>query len=101
MQVVLLIIHLAIAIALVGVILLQRSEGGGLGMGGGNAGGFMSVRGAANLLTRATTILAIGFLITSLSLAVLAGRGQDSGSVLDETDIESPQPDSPTVPIPD
>jgi preprotein translocase subunit SecG len=101
MHIVLLVIHLAIALALVGVILLQRSEGGGLGMGGGNAGGFMSVRGAANLLTRATTILAAGFLITSLSLVILSGRGQEGSSVLDETDIEAPQPEAPTVPIPD
>lgn len=92
---------MAIALALVGVILLQRSEGGGLGMGGGNAGGFMSVRGAANLLTRATTILATAFLVTSLSLAVMAGRGQQGSSVLDETDIEVPVPEVPSVPIPD
>ncbi|GEQ96813.1 hypothetical protein JCM17844_04500 [Iodidimonas gelatinilytica] len=100
MQVVLLIIHLAIAIALVGVILLQRSEGGGLGMGG-NAGGMMSARGAADLLTKATSFLAAGFLLTSLTLAILAGQGRESSSVLDETNIEASQPETPTVPIPD
>lgn len=100
MQVVLLIIHLAIALALVGVILLQRSEGGGLGMGG-TAGGMMSARGAANLLTRATAFLAAGFLVTSLLLAIMAGQGGDSGSVVDETPIEreSPQPEVPEVPV--
>lgn len=101
MHILLLVIHLAVALALVGVILLQRSEGGGLGIGGGNAGGFMSVRGAANLLTRATTILAAIFLVTSMSLTILSGKGQGSGSVLDEVDIEAPVPEVPSVPIPD
>jgi preprotein translocase subunit SecG len=100
MQVVLLIVHLAIAIALVGVILLQRSEGGGLGMGGG-PGGMMSARGAADLLTKTTSILAVGFLITSLTLAILAGQGEDNRSVLDDTPLEQQQPDTPSVPVPE
>ena len=68
----LLVVHALIALALVTVILLQRSEGGGLGIGGGPGGGMVSVRGAANLLTRATTILAVLFIGTSILLAVLA-----------------------------
>ena len=68
----LLVVHALIALALVTVILLQRSEGGGLGIGGGTGGGMVSVRGAANLLTRATTTLAVLFIGTSILLAVLA-----------------------------
>jgi preprotein translocase subunit SecG len=68
----LLVVHALIALALVTVILLQRSEGGGLGIGGGTGGGMVSVRGAANLLTRATTALAVMFIGTSILLAVLA-----------------------------
>lgn len=68
----LLVVHALIALALVTVILLQRSEGGGLGIGGGTGGGMVSVRGAANLLTRATTVLAVLFISTSILLAVLA-----------------------------
>jgi preprotein translocase subunit SecG len=68
----LLVIHTLIAIGLVGVILLQRSEGGGLGIGGGTGGGLMSARGAANLLTRSTTVLASLFIASSILLAVLA-----------------------------
>lgn len=71
-----------------------------MGMGG-NAGGMMSARGAADLLTKATSFLAAGFLLTSLTLAILAGQGRESSSVLDETNIEAPQPETPTVPIPD
>lgn len=70
MQTVLIVIHLMIVLALVGVVLLQRSEGGGLGIGGGS--GFMSARGAANALTRTTAILAALFFVTSLGLGLLA-----------------------------
>ena len=70
MQTVLIVIHLMIVLALVGVVLIQRSEGGGLGIGGGS--GFMSARGAANALTRTTAILAAAFFITSLALGILA-----------------------------
>jgi len=70
MQTVLIVIHLMIVLALVGVVLIQRSEGGGLGIGGGS--GFMSARGTANALTRTTAILAALFFITSLALGILA-----------------------------
>lgn len=68
----LLVVHALIALALVGVILLQQSEGGGLGIGGGTGGGLMTARGAANLLTRSTTVLAAMFVVSSIILAVLA-----------------------------
>lgn len=68
----LLVVHGLIALALVAVILLQRSEGGGLGIGGGTGGGLMTARGAANLLTRSTTVLAAMFVGSSILLAVLA-----------------------------
>ncbi|MBX3598434.1 MAG: preprotein translocase subunit SecG [Rhizobiaceae bacterium] len=70
METVIIVIHLMIVLALVGVVLLQRSEGGGLGIGGGS--GFMSARGAANALTRATAFLAAAFFISSLLLSILA-----------------------------
>lgn len=102
MQVILLIVHLVIAISLVGVILLQRSEGGALGIGGGG-GGMMSARGAANLLTRVTTGLAVAFLATSMTLAILASNRDTDQSILDEAPVETQQgeDDSPQVPIPD
>lgn len=69
MQTVLIVIHLMIVLALVGVVLIQRSEGGGLGIGGGS--GFMSARGTANALTRTTGILAALFFLTSLGLGLM------------------------------
>lgn len=66
-------IHVLIVTALIGVVLLQRSEGGALGMGGGGGGGFMTGRGAANALTRTTSILAALFFATSMGLAIFAG----------------------------
>jgi len=71
-----LVVHLILAVALVGIVLMQRSEGGALGMGGGGGGGglggFMSGRAAANLLTRATAVIAALFIGTSLVLAIMA-----------------------------
>ena len=79
MATVLLIIHIMLALALIGVVLLQRSEGGALGIGGGGGGGgFMSGRGAANFLTRATAGLAAAFFATSLLLALIAQPVQRS-----------------------
>jgi preprotein translocase subunit SecG len=82
MQTVLIVIHLMVVLALVGVVLLQKSEGGGLGMGGG--GGFMSSRGTANVLTRTTAILAAIFFGTSLALSMLAGYSREPKSILDK-----------------
>lgn len=81
METVLIVIHLMIVIALVGVVLLQRSEGGGLGIGGGS--GFMTARGAANALTRSTAILAAAFFTTSLILSVIARYGEKPADILD------------------
>ena len=80
MQTVVIVIHLLIVLALVGVVLMQRSEGGGLGIGGGS--GFMTARGAANVLTRATAILATGFFITSLALGIMARYGENPTDIL-------------------
>ena len=87
MTTVILIIHIIISISIVGLVLMQRSEGGGLGIGGGN--NFMSARGTADLLTRATTILAIAFFCTSIILAMLAGYGNKSSSIIDEVSQEN------------
>ncbi|MDH3658559.1 MAG: preprotein translocase subunit SecG [Alphaproteobacteria bacterium] len=91
MTTILLIIHLLIALALVGVILLQRSEGGALGIGGGGGGGaggglggLMSGRASANLLTRTTAFLAVGFIATSLTLAIIASNRTAPTSILDQ-----------------
>jgi preprotein translocase subunit SecG len=82
MATVLLIIHIMIALALIGVVLLQRSEGGALGIGGGG-GGFMTGRGAANLLTRVTAGLAAAFFATSLLLSLVATRAGAPRSILE------------------
>jgi preprotein translocase subunit SecG len=82
---VVLIIHLILAVAICVVVLLQRSEGGGLGMGGGGVmGGVMTSRGAANVLTRTTAILAACFMVTSMTLAIMSGRGSGEGSIIEE-----------------
>ncbi|MCH7487660.1 MAG: preprotein translocase subunit SecG, partial [Proteobacteria bacterium] len=87
MTTVVLVIHLLLAIAMVGTVLLQRSEGGGLGMGGGGGGGgmggFMTGRETANLLTRVTAVLAALFFSTSLVLAIMAGGDRQTRSILD------------------
>ena len=83
MQTVIIVIHLMIVLAMVGLILLQKSEGGGLGMGGG--AGFMSSRGTANVLTRTTAILAGVFFATSLVLSILAGMDRKPRSILDSS----------------
>ena len=102
METIVLVIHLILAIALVGVVLLQRSEGGGLGIGGGGGGGLMSVRGTANLLTRATGIIAAAFMVTSLVLAIMAGSQSERRSILDQpTAAPATQeaPKEPSVPL--
>ncbi len=100
---VLLVIHLLVALAMIGVVLLQRSEGGGLGMGGGGGmGGFLTGRGTANLLTRATAILAAAFMVTSLTLSILAGGRPAPRSIIDELPQTPPpaeEPAGPSVPV--
>jgi len=106
MNAVIIVIHLILAIALVGTILLQRSEGGGLGMGGGGGGGmggFMTGRATANLLTRATAVIAALFMLTSLTLAILAGGDRESRSILDQppaaVEQEPAEPEGPSAPL--
>ncbi|VXC49335.1 Protein-export membrane protein SecG [Oceanicaulis sp. 350] len=94
MTAVLLIIHVLIAAALTGVILMQRSEGGALGIGGG-PGGMMSGRGAANLLTRITMILGALFIGNSILLAILSGVTTSTGSVLDRVGQSETSSDLP------
>ncbi|MBO6948385.1 MAG: preprotein translocase subunit SecG [Rhodospirillales bacterium] len=107
MESVVLVIHLILAIALVAVILMQRSEGGALGMGGsggGGGGGFMTGRAAADVLTRTTAILATCFIATSIILAIMASQSRESGSILDQAPAQSEAPaapsSTPTVPQP-
>lgn len=82
METVLIVLHLMIVVALVGTVLLQRSEGGALGIGGGG-GGLMTGRGAANALTRASAILAAAFFATSIALTLLANQRTSQPSILE------------------
>jgi preprotein translocase subunit SecG len=99
MENVVLTIHLILALLLIGVVLLQRSEGGGLGMGGG-AGGTMSARGAATAMTKLTWIFAAAFIVTSITLTILATRGSETGSVVDTATTEAPATDAPATDAP-
>ena len=102
MVTVILVVHLLLAIAMVGLVLMQRSEGGALGMGGGGGGGgmggFMSGRATADLLTRSTAILATGFFVTSMVLAILSGQNRESKSILDQPAPTVQQPATPAEP---
>ena len=101
MQTVLLVVHLFVALALVGVILIQRSEGGALGIGGGggnSGGGIFSARGVGNALTRATAFLAVAFFITSIALTVLATRGGVGGSAFDAVQKPAADGAAPAAP---
>lgn len=95
------VVQALIAAALVGVILVQKSEGGGLGVGGGSPSGLMSARGAANFLTRATSVLATLFVVLSIVLAALAvnqttGRDIDTSLQRKAAPVESaPLPADP------
>ena len=97
MQTVVIVIHLMIVAVLIGTVLLQKSEGGGLGMGGG--AGFMSSRGTANLLSRTTAILAAGFFLTSLFLAWVAGADRKPTSILGNPPATQSQPVGGATPI--
>jgi preprotein translocase subunit SecG len=94
MQTVVIVVHLMIVATLIATVLLQKSEGGGLGVGGG--AGFMSSRGTANLLTRTTAVLAVGFFLTSLLLSWLASYNRAPSSVLDTNPASQSQPGGPT-----
>jgi preprotein translocase subunit SecG len=101
MENVILVVHLILAICLIGVVLLQRSEGGGLGMGGG--GGVMTGRQAATALGKLTWAFAIAFLATSITLTILAAQNSAGTSVLDRIGIggatdQAPVGDGPALP---
>jgi preprotein translocase subunit SecG len=109
MQTVLVFIELIVAVAMIIFVLLQRSEGGALGMGGGSTlGGMFSPRGAADTLTRTTAILAFLFFLTCLALNLLALHGRDETSILVQPETAAPAkpvapapaPTGPTVPKP-
>jgi len=100
---VILLIHVMVAVALVGVVLLQRSEGGALGIGGGG-GGFMTGRSAGNALTKTTAILAACFFATSLGLSILASQHSGAPSILPAgsqnglAPLQIPESKAPTTP---
>jgi preprotein translocase subunit SecG len=99
MIILLFVVHVAIALSLVGVILLQKSEGGALGMGGGGMSGFMTGRSTANLLTRTTGFLAIGFFATSVLLVVLSNHTSAQRSLIDQG-TTPPTQETPAAPAP-
>ena len=99
MQTVVIVIHLMLVAALIAVVLLQKSEGGGLGMGGSGGGGFMSSRGTANLLSRTTAMLAVGFFLTSLLLSWLASYDRKPSSIINSDPASQSQPVGPATPI--
>ena len=99
MQTLLLVAELIIAVALIGFVLLQRSEGGALGMGGGGGmGGLFTARGAADTLTRTTAVLAFLFFVTCIVLNILALRGRDQTSILDSAAATTSIPAKPVQP---
>ena len=105
METIILVIHMLIGVALVGVVLMQKSEGGlgGLGGGGGGVGGLLGNRQTANLLTRSTGLLALAFMTTSIGLAILANGPGSTRAIIDEApaalgDAMTPEPAQPTVP---
>ncbi|MCG6205958.1 preprotein translocase subunit SecG [Rhodopseudomonas sp. HC1] len=99
MQTVIIVIHLMLVLGLIGTVLLQKSEGGGLGVGGGGGGGFMSSRGTANLLTRTTAIMAAGFFVTSLLLGWLATYNRKPTSILPTAVPTQQAPGTPAPPV--
>ncbi|HEY3032116.1 MAG TPA: preprotein translocase subunit SecG [Bradyrhizobium sp.] len=95
MQTVVIVVHLMIVAAMIATVLLQKSEGGGLGVGGG--AGFMSSRGTANLLTRTTAVLAVGFFLTSLFLSWYASYDRKPSSIINPA--SQSQPAGPATPV--
>ena len=84
-----LVLHIIVTVFLVGIILIQKNEGGGLGVGSGNMGGMMSARGTANFLTRTTAVLATIFFVSTLGLAIYFKGGSKDKSILQETDVNA------------
>lgn len=96
MTTVLLVIHLLITVALIGLIMIQRSEGGALGIGGGSMGSLMTARGSANFLTKTTTFLGIAFFVTSIALALIASNSSHNKSIVDQIQTSVPASPAPT-----
>ena len=99
MENVVLIIHLLLALGLIAVVLMQRSEGGGLGMGGGG-GGAVSGRAAATALGKLTWILAAAFIVTSITLTILAAQKSAGSSVIDRLGVPAPASEQSTPSVP-
>jgi preprotein translocase subunit SecG len=101
MQTILLVIHLMLAVALIGTVLLQKSEGGALGIGGGGGmSGFMTGRSTANLLTRTTAILAGAFFATSIVLVILAAHRNEASSIIEQSGPARSAPATPAPAVP-
>jgi len=98
MENILLVIHLILAFALIGIVLLQRSEGGGLGIGGGGGGGVMSGRSAASALSKVTWALAVAFFITSISLTAIAANRAAGDSVIERLGTDTSTSDEAPAP---
>jgi len=98
MLIVLFVVHMLIALALIGVVMLQKSEGGALGMGGGGMSGFMTGRSTANLLTRTTAILAAAFFATSVLLVMLSNYYRAPHSIIGEGGPPPALPAGPAAP---
>ena len=102
MVTIILILHIILTVGIIGLVLLQRSEGGGLGIGGSQSGGFMTARGTANALTKLTTFFGAMFFITSILLAILSGNTKSS-SIVNEInnnpDNNTEESSSPKVPV--
>ena len=96
MTTVLIVVHIMLVLALIVLVLLQRSEGGALGIGGGGGGGFMSARGAANALTKTTSIIAAGFFATSVALGVVANQNNRTESVIERIEGAAGETGVPT-----
>ena len=104
MENVVLIVHLILALGLIAVVLLQRSEGGGLGMGGGGGGGAVSGRSAATAMGKLTWVLAAAFIVTSITLTIIAAEKSAGSSVIDRLSATPPaqnQDGSPALPAGD
>jgi preprotein translocase subunit SecG len=98
---VVLVIHLMVTVAMIATVLVQRSEGGGLGIGStGGMGSFMTARGTTNLLTRTTAILFVAFVVTSVTLAIVSGATRERKSIVDQAPSTLPAPAAPANPAP-
>jgi len=98
MENIILIIHVIVAALLIGSVLLQRSEGGALGIGAGNDS-LMSSQSAADFLTKFTSVMAVFFIITSISLTIIHKKEKPSGSIIDKIEKLEKKNSSPQIPL--